>query len=193
MNPALRYGLSCCLAALFSCSDPELYKQSIKSLDSLDGALGLIKRELLQADTSQLQKSVEQFATYKVIIDTGVRDTLSQEEAETLRSFFQNGEWLGMYLKNRPVLIERTTTIHANLQKLRHDLNEHLLSDQDLQRGLEHERKASAELTEQVLVRQKKYYRAMEEFKNALPATEAFIRKHNNNQLPQLVKEQQDY
>ncbi len=194
MKKLLRYFFLLLSPILFlSCSNSEVYENGAKRLDSLDGAMGLISKEILSSDTVQLQKAIERFMTYRFFIKTNVNDTLLSEEAETIKRFFLSGTVLGSYSKNRTLLLNRANSMHTQATKLRHDITETLISEQELNAAMEKETKASAELTGTMLEQQKKYYSAMQEFKQVLPLTEEFIRKYNKGELPTLIKQNQDF
>lgn len=176
-----------------SCTNSEVYEKGTKQLDSLEGSMGLISKEILSADTLQLQKAVERFTTYRLFIKSNVNDTLLPEEAETIKRFFTSGMALEAYSKNRPVLLARARLIHAQISQLRNDISNLLIDEQVLSMALEKENKASAELTASMLDQQKKQYSALQEFKQVLPLAEEFIRKHNRGELPTVVKQNEDF
>jgi len=176
-----------------SCSNTEVYEKGAKSLASLDGAMGLISREMQNTDTVQLQKAIEYFSTYRLYIKATVNDTLLPEEAELIRRFFQSGKMLEAYSKNRDLLLDRTTLMHLQLTRLRHDVTKVLISETELLVALEKERKASAELSAVMFDQQKKFYTAMQEFKQVLPLTETLIRNQNKGELPALVKQKENF
>jgi hypothetical protein len=194
VNKPFRYFSLLLFAGCFvSCTNSEVYEKGTKQLDSLEGAMGLISKEILSSDTLQLQKAVERFTTYRFFIKTNVNDTLLPEEAETIKRFFTSGTALEAYSKNRPVLMQRARLMHDQVSKLRNDISNLLIDEQVLMMALEKENKASAELTGLMLDQQKKYYSALQEFKQVLPLTEEFIRKHNKGELPTLVKQNEDF
>ncbi|MBL7902971.1 MAG: hypothetical protein JNK73_13320 [Bacteroidia bacterium] len=187
------FSLLLCAGFFMSCTNSELYEKGTKQLDSLEGAMGLISKEILSSDTLQLQKALERFTTYRLFIKTNVNDTILPGEAENIKRFFASGTALEAYSKNRPVLLERAGLIHTQITKLRNDISNLLIDEQVLMMALEKENKTSAELTGLMLEQQKKYYSALQEFKQVLPLTEEFIRKHNKGDLPTLVKQNEDF
>lgn len=194
MRKLFVYGVALCIAGFFlSCTNAQVYEKSVKQLDSLEGAMSLAYKEMLNTDTVQLQKAIERYTTYRLFIKTQANDTLSPTEAETIQRFFLSGTTLVVYSKNRTTLLQRARWIHVQINKLRNDCRKFLISEQDLPRALELEQMAGNELSSVMLEQQKKYQGALQEFKQVMPLTEAFIRKHNNNELPQLVVEREEF
>ncbi len=192
MTTTLRYFSLCWCAFLFlSCSNSEVYDKGIKNLDSLDGALGLITREMQNTDTIQLNGALERFATYRFFIKTQLSDTISTSEAEVLKQFFSSGSALEAYNKNRTLLLARSAFMQSQRNKLRSDLAEGIPDELDVNVALNKEIDAGRQLSNTMLDQQKKYYNAIMEFKQILPILEEFIRKHNMNELPALIKEKQ--
>jgi len=168
-----------------------VYDKGIKNLDSLDGALGLITREMQNTDTIQLNGALERFATYRFFIKTQLSDTISTSEAEVLKQFFSSGSALEAYNKNRTLLLARSAFMQSQRNKLRSDLAEGIPDELDVNVALNKEIDAGRQLSNTMLDQQKKYYNAIMEFKQILPILEEFIRKHNMNELPALIKEKQ--
>ncbi len=194
MKNTLRYFcLLFCTILFLSCSNSEVYEKGIKNLDSLEGALGLITREMQNTDTVQLNAALERFSIYGFFIKTQVKDTLSPAEAEAIKKFFQSGAALESYMKNRAVLLARSALMHSQRVNLRSDMAEGIPEEPELKMALDKEMNASRDLSNTMLDQQKKYYNTILEFKQALPLTEEFIRKHNMNELPALVKQKEDF
>lgn len=192
MNAGLRYFSLLLFTGLFSsCSNSDAYEKGIRHLDSLEGALGLISKEIREIDTAQVQQAMERFETYRLFIQTLVKDTISTEEAQALQRFFRSGSELTAYSKNRNRLLARSDLMHTQRNKLRHDLVEGIPEEAEWKNALNQEKLASDALCKSMLDQQKKYYNAMQEFKLSLPETEAFIRKHNHGELPTLIKQKQ--
>ena len=130
---------------------------------------------------------------YRFFIKTQLSDTISTSEAEVLKKFFSSGSALEAYNKNRTLLLARSAFMQSQRDKLRSDLAEGIMDELDVKVTLDKEVSASRELSAIMLEQQKKYYSAILEFKQALPLLEEFIRKHNMNELPALIKEKQDF
>jgi len=194
MRSGLRYFcLFLCTLLFLSCRNSEAYEKGRKTLDSLDGALGLVLKEVKSADTVQLKKAIKRFTTYRFFIKSMVSDTLLPDEAEDIKRFFQSGTALENYSENRSLVLIRAGMIKDQLSKLRRDIEKAIPEEQELAAALEREKKAAAELMDIMMAQQKKYQSALQEFIQVLPSTEEFIRKHNSGELPTLVERKEEF
>jgi hypothetical protein len=193
MKRAIRYVCLPVLTLLFlSCSNSEVYEKGTQRLDSLDGAIGLLSKEMATIDTIQFQKALERFTTYQVFIKSNLNDTLLPEDAETVKRFFESGLALQAFSANRPLLLSRAATIHSQLNKLKKDISEKIPEEGEVYTAIEREQKAGTELTKLMFEQQRNYYTALQQFKQVLPSAETLIRKHNRNELPSLIKSEDE-
>src|SRR5688572_22678972 len=140
MRNGLRYFcLVLCTLLFLSCRNSEVYEEGRKTLDSLDGALGLVLKEVKKVDTVQLEKAIKRFTTYRFFIKSMVSDTLLPDEAEHIKRFFQSGTALEVYSKNRSTVLERAELMYGQLNKLRNDIEKSIPEESELNTALERE------------------------------------------------------
>jgi len=174
---------------VFSCTKKNISESGLRTLDSLDGALGALTKEVSSIDTIQLESALERFATYRFFIHTQVKDTLSPNEASQLKRFFESATVLKSYQSNRERILSRTELLRKQIALLRMDVSKQLHSDEILSTYLDKEKNAVEELTMLMITEQKKFYSSYMTHKLSLPDVENFIRLHNHGELPQLQKD----
>ncbi len=173
-----------------SCNTNGTLTNGIRTLDSLDGALGALSKEVSSVDSAELDKVLERFSTYKFFIQTQIKDTLFPKEAEQLKRFFQSASTLESYRKNRQAILSRADLLNKQIQLLRHDVSERVSSDEILISYIENEKSEVEHLTMLMIREQKAYYSAIMTHKMSLADVENFIRFHNHGELPVLLKEE---
>lgn len=172
-----------------SCSKNDGYAASIKSLDSLSGAVNALVKEDLKTDTVILEKAILRLAQYKQFIQQNVKDTLTKTEADFLQQFYTSGSNLQNFNLNRKSVKARINLINSQIEKLKHDAKGNLISEEKLIEFTNAEKKEASNLIEAGHNQQQLFYTNLQEFKMALKGVEELIKARNNRQLPTVIKD----
>jgi len=104
-----------------SCGQAELCSQQVKTLDSLNGAVNGMAKELEKADTVTLQKAMTRFNYYRQFIQQNIHDTITKNEADNLQHFYVSGKTLDNFSINRRSILARASLVNSQLAKLTSD------------------------------------------------------------------------
>lgn len=187
---------SICYTGLFlvvifvgSCNKTDLYEQKAKTLDSLSGAINSVVRELQNADTILLQKSITRFTWYKQFIQQNINDTITKEEADNLQRFYSCGQNLENFSGNRRILLTRSVLINSQLAKLTEDIKKKSLNSEQLEKASLYEKTEAGKFISSGYQQQKLLHSSIAEFLNSLKGVELLIRSRNKGELPVIVKD----
>jgi hypothetical protein len=187
----MRIALILCMPAILflACSREALYA---KDKHSLDSALVVVQNQLSRmskTDTGQLKKAVEKFTDFDTFIKTQVSDTLTKEEAMSTQQFYESGNYLLQFEKRRIAARKEFTLMQKQLRDLIETGNQQAISPEQFSVFAKREMTAAASLTELEEQAQTGYYKAIQDFKNALPKVEDLIKKRNRGNLPLVIKD----
>jgi hypothetical protein len=171
-----------------ACGKHDVGAQKIKTLDSLGGSVNSMVKELERTDTVLLQKYLARFSYYSQFISENVHDTISKEQADNLRQFYEGGKNLEAYAHNRRIIIKRTRLVNSQLLKLSADLRENK-DPEVFSKFIFLEKQEASRLTEAGIQQQQKFHSGMEEFKNSLRGVEDLIKSRNRGELPTIIKD----
>ena len=174
---------------LQSCNNNDIYSTEIKSLDSLSGALNLLKKEVNAIDTISLEKAIIRYNLYKQFIHQNVNDTILKIEADFLNRFYASGKNLESFKFNREQFSCRIDVVISQLDKLKHDTKNKLISEENVILYTNNEKKETGSIIEVSQNQLKLFYTAIQDFKLSLKGVEELIRSRNNGQLPVIVKD----
>jgi hypothetical protein len=178
------------VAAFFgACNKTDVYEQKAKTLDSLNGAVNSVIRELQNMDTIILQKSVTRFNWYKQFIRQNVNDTISKMDADNLQHFYASGQNLENFLQNRKIILTRAGQLNAQLLKLSEDIKSKRLNVEYVSKYSFYEKEEAGKLIEAGSQQRKIFHISLEEYKNSLKGVELLIRSRNNGELPTIIKD----
>ena len=172
-----------------SCHNKDIYSTEITSLDSLSGVLNLLKKESNAIDTIALEKAIYRYNLYKQFIQQNINDTILKHEADFLNRFYTSGKNLENFKFNREQFSYRLDVINSQLEKLKHDTKNKLISEENVILYSNNEKKETGLLFEVSQNQLKLFYTAMPDFKLSLRGVEELIRLRNNGQLPVIVKD----
>ncbi len=171
-----------------ACGKQDVSAQKIKTLDSLGGSVNSMVNELERTDTVLLQKYLARLNYYTKFIRENVHDTITKEQADNLRHFYEGGQHLQAYARNRRLIIKRARLVNSQLLKLSADLKEH--NDPGFfSKFILLEKEEAARLTGAAQQQQEKFHSGMEEFKNSLRGVEDLIKSRNRGELPTIIKD----
>jgi predicted transcriptional regulator len=178
-------------AGLFfqSCNRNDIYAIEIKSLDSLNGAINALAKEVDKTDTVILGKAILRFEQYKQFIQQNIKDTVTKIEADFIQQFYTSGTRLESFDANRRSLKARTSLVNSQLEKLKNDAKNKLLPEEKIVEFTDHEKKEANNLIEVSHKQQQLFYTSLQEFKTALRGVEDLIKARNSGQLPTVVKD----
>ncbi len=172
-----------------SCKQNDVYAANVKALDSLSGAVNALLKEDLKTDTVILTKAISRLVQYKQFIQQNVKDTLSKTEADFLQQFYISGNSLQNFELNRKSVRARINLINSQIEKLKHDAKDNLISEEKLIEFTSAEKKEATRLIESGHSQQQLFYTSLQEFKTALKGVEELIKVRNNGQLPTVIKD----
>lgn len=172
-----------------ACDKPDVYETKAKSVDSLSGALNAMQAGLKNIDSLSLHKAVTRYNWYKEFIRQNVLDTISKQEADILRHFYNSGEGLKSFFLNRKLILDRAELLGVQLLNLSEDIKSRKPAKEFVHKFTEYEKKEVEMLIEAGINQQNVFHKDLEEFRNSLKGVEALIRSHNNGELPTIVKD----
>lgn len=171
-----------------SCNKSDQYNQKVKTLDSLSGSLNAMVKELEKADTVLLQKSIARFSYYRKFIIENIHDTVSKDQADNLKIFYEGGENLEAFAKNRNMILARARLVNSQLLKLKEDLKNN--ADPGIaSKFILTEKAELSKLTETGYRQEEIFHKSHEKFKNAQHGVEELIKSRNKGSLPTIVKD----
>lgn len=172
------------------CNKVDVYKEKGKTLDSLSGVVYSAMRGFQQSvDSVNLEKSLLRFEYYREFIRQNVNDTLERQEADDLRHFYSAGNALVTFSKNRRLILQRVELLGQQLGNLSKDIHEKNLEPEQVIKYTAREASEVRNLTDLTYAQQKLYQSHLEEFKMTLKGVEGLIRRRNNGELPQIIKD----
>jgi len=174
---------------LLSCNHAELCSRQVKTLDSLNGAVTGMARELEKADTAMLQKAIARFNYYRQFIRQNINDTINKTEADNLQHFYVSGKALEDFSVNRRSILARAGLINSQLLKLTADAKSNAVEAAQLAEYLMREKSEAKNLVEAGTAQQKIFHESLQEFRICLSGIEQLIRARNNGELPTIVKD----
>ncbi len=173
-----------------NCNKADVYKEKGKTLDSLNGVVSsTIRAFQLGVDSVSLEKSILRFEYYREFIRQNVNDTLEKGEADDLRHFYSAGNNLSSFSINRKQILQRVFLINQQLQNLSKDVLEKNIEPERLNKYTAQEASEVRRIVDLAYAQQKLYQTRQEEFKIALKGMENLIRRRNNGELPQIIKD----
>ena len=165
-----------------SCRNSDLYDQNTKTIDSLSTVVNILQEEFLKTDTVLLKKSVACFNDYKQFIQQIIIDTISKQEADNLQRFYNSGIGLADFTTNRQLIFEQ-------LKKLTADTKENVFDVDQMKLYTLTEKQECSKLIDLMYSQQKLFYTRMLEFKISIKDVDVLIMKHNNGELPLIIKD----
>ncbi|MDI1354403.1 MAG: hypothetical protein PSX36_05775 [bacterium] len=174
---------------LLSCTRSDLYARKSKSLDSLNGSVTAMTRELEKIDTSLLKRSITRYTYYKQFVQQNVSDTLSRTEADYLQHFLSAGENLEHVQSNIQQVLLRAQLINSQLQNLATDIRDKSIEETSVGIYSSRERIEAGKITELGYAQQRLFMNAMDEYKNSLKGVELLIQSRNHGDLPVIIKD----
>jgi hypothetical protein len=174
------------------CGNQDTYRQKIRTLDSLGGAVNAMLGELQRTDTVMIQRSISKYGYYRQFIRQQVNDTLTKPEADVLQQFFSAGKRLESYSHNRLTVLARARLLNSQLVKLTADAREQAIDEESLSRFAQQEHMEAARLMRTGYEQQKTLYQAQKDFSNSLKGVEQLIRARNNGSLPTVIRDTVD-
>ena len=177
---------------LLSCNHTEIYNQRAKTLDSLSGVLNVSVARMEQTDTLLLNKAIVHFENYRSFIQNNIKDTLTKSEADVLQVFYKSGTNLLVFQSNKRDILNRATLINSQIEKLSLAIKNQEEDLVLLDHYLSQEQKQIASLVNAIHIQQTNYFSALQEFRTSVKPLEQLIKLRNSNQLPHIVKEDED-
>ena len=172
-----------------SCRNSDLYNQNTKTIDSLSTVVNILQEEFLKTDTVLLKKSVACFNDYKQFIQQIIIDTISKQEADNLQRFYNSGIGLADFTNNRQLIFERSKMVQQQLKKLTADTKENVFDVDQMKLYTLTEKQECSKLIDLMYSQQKLFYTRMLEFKISIKDVDVLIMKHNNGELPLIIKD----
>lgn len=172
-----------------SCRNLELYDQNIKTIDSLSTVVYTLQEEFLKIDTVLLKNSVTRFNDYKQIIQQIIIDTISKPDEDNLQRFYNSGIGLADFIKNRQLIFERSKMVQQQLKKLIADTKENAFDVSQIKFYTFTEKQECSKLKDIMYAQQKLFYTRILEFKISIKDVDILIMKHNNGELPLIIKD----
>jgi len=175
------------------CGEDNHLTAATKSLDSMQVVLTTKSSELLAIDTIVLNKALDKFTQYAAFINQHVNDTLTKAEADYLQKFFVSGNTLLSVKNNRNTLLMRSGIIHSQIDNLKKDYSNRVISRVEFIVNASSEKKASAEVINIFQETSTAFYKNIQDFKNSILPVEELIKRRNNGNLPVLVKDNEPF
>lgn len=172
---------------LFSCEQNNLLKQQVKTLDSLSGAINSAALALKETDSSNVKALLSTYQVYTQFINTSIKDTISKSQALDIKSFYESGEALQVFLKNKSALSARLSLLNTQCMRLSEDIRLGEMSSKESTKYFNYETVESIKVIGEVFKQQKIYYSNYEKLLQTIPNIEKIIKSYNNNQLPTII------
>lgn len=174
---------------VWSCKQNDVYAQASKTLDSLNGSVTAMTRELEKIDTLLLKRSITRYTYYKQFVQQNVNDTLSREEADHLQHFLSAGENLEGFQNNRKLILQRAQVVNSQLANLSSDIKNKSLEETQLVKYCGRESAEANTITELGYAQQRLFLNAMQDYRNSLKGVELLIRSRNHGDLPVIIND----
>ncbi len=171
-----------------SCGNSSFNLEQGKLLDSLQTTLELHKIKLTQIDSTELQNALMKFENYQQFIKSNINDTLSKQDAYTVQSFITAGQNIKAFSINKINILSRINLLNSQLQKLSFDVKNNIYQNNQTIAFINNEKLAQIEIGKICTNEYVNYLRNIQQLKNNLFLIEQIILKHNNNELPKIVK-----
>ncbi len=171
-----------------SCGNSSFNLEQGKLLDSLQTTLELHKIKLTQIDSTELQNALMKFENYQQFIKSNINDTLSKQDAYTVQSFITAGQNIKAFSINKINILSRINLLNSQLQKLSFDVKNNVYQNNQTIAFINNEKLAQIEIGKICTNEYVNYLRNIQQLKNNLFLIEQIILKHNNNELPKIVK-----
>ena len=171
-----------------ACGTTSISKQQIKTLDSLNGAVNTAANALRRTDTISLNKVLDHYFQYKQFINAKLQDTITKSEALDLKVFYNSGEALLNFNKNKLVVLTRLNLLNTQTEKLTKDLIDGHLNEVERKKYFNLELAEANKEIQLAFALEKEYILNFEKFTQSLKAIEDIIRRYNQNQLPTIIK-----
>ena len=171
-----------------ACGTTSISKQQIKTLDSLNGAVNTAANALRRTDTISLNKVLDHYFQYKQFINAKLQDTITKSEALDLKVFYNSGEALLNFNKNKLVVLTRLNLLNTQTEKLTKDLIDGHLNEVERNKYFNLELAEANKEIQLAFALEKEYILNFEKFTQSLKAIEDIIRRYNQNQLPTIIK-----
>lgn len=184
MNRIRTYLLFPLFFVLFSCGpDPEK-QQFVSSLDSLNGALSVLRGLLLNYDSLLLEKNLGTCEAYRVFLKNRANDTLSVEDAQNIKRFFQSAQQMESYRANKGILTQRCWLLYEQTGNLKKDVWNNVHDRAQLRQFLQREMEAGKELHRLIMNERNSLESAVKNYVETKPQVESYLRSKNEGQLP---------
>jgi hypothetical protein len=181
------------VAGCVACDTASEYNRTIHTIDSLSGAVNAMASQVQVIDTVLLERLLNKYVYYSQFVKQQVNDTLTREEADQLKQFYEGGMALRDFKRNRSAILARAALINSQLSRLAGDAHEKSLNIESLSRFTMQEKFEATKLIETGYVQQKEYLQQLVQYRNAVKGVEELLRTRNNSQLPTIVKDTTGY
>ncbi len=177
-----------CAVFILGCGESDFYVQKTKSLDSLSGSLNAMVKELEKTDTIILQRAIARFSYYRQFISENLHDTITKDQANQLKRFYEAGQNIEAYDKNRNLILTRAGLVNSQLTKLKEDIKEKIDSEL-ISKFFVDEKTELVYLTEIGYAQQEQLHVNFEKFQTSLHGVEELIKSRNKGVLPTIIKD----
>lgn len=177
------------LLCLISCNNNEACLQRVKTLDSLSGALNVKINELKKTDTALINRCVNRYTYYRDFLTQNIQDTITRQEGDAVSRFLSGGKNLETYAINRKIILEQASTVNSRLGKLNTDLKNQSILPEEADTYIYNEISQANKLIGLSQTQGELYFSAIEDYKASLKQVESLIRRHNQGQLPLIIKD----
>jgi hypothetical protein len=170
-----------------SCNQNNILKQQVKTLDSLSGVINSAAMALKETDSSNIQALLITYQIYSQFINSNMRDTISKSQAMELKSFYESGEALQVFLKNKSTLLSRLNLLNTQCMRLSDDIRLGEMNSKESTKYFNYETVESIKVIGEVFKQQKIYYSYYQRLLQSISNIENIIKIYNNNQLPTII------
>ncbi len=171
-----------------SCSQLPTYEKHIKELDSLKIVLNQAADNFKQIDSLGCVDYYNQYYTYSQFVNKSGIDTISATDAENLQLFYTSGNTIKEYLEIRNNSLQKVKTVNTQLVNLMRDLKSGAIKSEDAITFINAENQAARACINDLKTSTTIIQQGIDNFNKTVVSTELFIKNHNQNNLPAIIK-----
>lgn len=185
MRPSIVFILPAILVFWLSgCRHGQDYARYIKELDSLKVVTGQAVDNFRSVDSLACSEAYTKAQSYRLFLESHVRDTVDKETAESLTAFFSTEKALGDYLAMRPVWLSEAGSVIKQVKLLSNDLGNGSIGAAEAVEFIGTEKKRSEKIIEELKTNTTLIRKHLDMYNRHLPVVEQVLRSYNAGILP---------
>ena len=176
------------LLLLASCRPGQDYSKYTRELDSLKIVTEQAVDHFNAVDSLVCYEAYNKQHSYRIFVESHVKDTVSKEAAECLAGFFSTEPAFKDYITMRAVWLSEARSVIRQNGSLSHDLKNGSVEPSDAVEFISNEKRQSEKIIEELKTNTVLIRKHIELYLKCLPAVEEVLKAHNSGLLPAVVK-----